>query len=295
MSGPLERLKNQLAEYGLRPQKRFGQNFLIDPNFAAAIARQVAPDERTVVLEAGPGTGALTRALLDAHPAARVLAVELDTGLARLLRGVFAPELAAGRLTLVEGDILEGKHGLNPAWVGELLRISEAEGRPRRVLGANLPYNAATPLLANLAEPHEACACLVERAVATIQKELAERLIAAPGTSAYGPLAAYLALRGRARIVRKVGPEVFWPRPQVHSAVLEIELPPWPQVALPQAQARAYSVWLHRLFQQRRKRIGGLLKGSLPDGHPAAERRAEALTPVQLWDLFGVTSGLNRT
>ncbi|MCZ7645801.1 MAG: hypothetical protein M5U26_11035 [Planctomycetota bacterium] len=217
----LAELKALLERHGLRPRRRLGQNFLIDANFAAAVAREIAPDECCVVLEVGPGTGVLTAALLAAHPRARVLAVELDPGLAGVLREALGAEMAAGRLTLLEGDALEGKHGLNPAMVQELARISRDESRPRRILGANLPYNAATPLIANLALGET-----VDRIVATIQLELAERLVAKPNTPDYGPLSAFLALRGHARMLRKIGPEVFWPRPQVHSAVVEVRLPP---------------------------------------------------------------------
>src|SRR5579862_6213861 len=87
-----QQLKSALEARGLKPRKAFGQNFMLDTNFAVAIARDAAPDERTLILEVGPGTGCLTRAILDAHPAARVLAIELDRGLAALLRETFAAE-----------------------------------------------------------------------------------------------------------------------------------------------------------------------------------------------------------
>src|SRR5262245_43291910 len=106
---PLQRVKRQLAEYGLSPRKNFGQNFLIDPNLAKAIAQEAGADEKTLVLEAGPGTGCLTRELIDSHPHARVIAVELDHGLAELLRAEFRSEIETGCFTLLEGDVLDGK------------------------------------------------------------------------------------------------------------------------------------------------------------------------------------------
>ena len=150
----LAQLKALLAARGLRPRKALGQNFLLDPNFAAAIVRAAGADERTLVLEAGPGTGALTRALLDAHPGARVLAVEMDAGLVELLRDEFSADLAARRLTLLHGDALQGKHGLNAELLRAAALICREESRPRRVLCANLPYSIATPLIANLALGH---------------------------------------------------------------------------------------------------------------------------------------------
>src|ERR1700742_2298158 len=89
-----------LESRGLSPRKMFGQNFMADANFAAAVARDAALDEQTLTLEVGPGTGLLTRAMLDSHPRARVLAVEIDRGLAALLRETFADEIVARRFTL---------------------------------------------------------------------------------------------------------------------------------------------------------------------------------------------------
>ena len=141
-------LRAALAARGLAPRKSLGQNFMLDANFAAFVARAAAPDERTVVLEVGPGTGLLTAALLRAHPAARVLAIEIDRGLAALLRETWPgdcrrPPDAAGRRRF------GGQARARPALVQAALEISARENRPRRVLCSNLPYNAATPF------PHE--------------------------------------------------------------------------------------------------------------------------------------------
>lgn len=297
MTARLPQLKQLLEAHGLRPRKRLGQNFLVDPNFARAVAAAAAPGEGTLVVEVGPGAGALTEALLAADPHARVLAVELDGGLARLLRSEFATAIDTGALTLLEGDVLDGKHALNPELVAAALRISRDERRPRRVLCANLPYNAATPLLANLALPLPASAGapvderLVEKAIATVQLELAERLLGAPGGADYGPLAALLALRARGRILRKVGPEVFWPRPQVHSAVVELEYRPWPSSRLRVDRALAFQAFVQRLFQQRRKTLHAILKKALPAADPRAPKRAEDMTPDELLALFEAQEG----
>lgn len=301
MTGPLDRLKEALEARGLKPRKAFGQNFLVDPNFAKAVARAAGADAKTLVLEVGPGAGALTRALLESDPAARVLAVEIDRGLAEFMRSEFAHELSAGRLTLLEGDALAGKHGLNEEMLREALRISETEKRPHRVLCANLPYNAATPLIANIMQPLEPstserpAASLVERIVATVQLELAERFFGAPGSNDYGPLAAMLSLRGKGTIARKVGAHVFWPRPQVSSAVVEIDLIPWERCAIKPDEAQGFQHFLQKLFQQRRKTLRAALKSAglaLPQEDERASKRAEDLDPKTLLELFRTTKPL---
>jgi len=318
----LAQLKALLAARGLRPRKALGQNFLLDPNFAAAIARAAGADERTLVLEAGPGTGFLTRALLDAHPAARVLAVEMDAGLVELLRDEFSADLAARRLTLLHGDALQGKHGLNAEFLRAAALICREESRPRRVLCANLAYSIATPLIANLALGHcgadlQVCtirdpdlqiratggadlevratngaaikpapARLVERIVATVQLELAERLFGKPGGADYGPLAVLLALCATGRIRRRVGPEVFWPRPRVSSAVVELDLPPWDRTVLRWDAVPGFQAFLQRLFQHRRKTLRAILRDALPATHALAKARAEDVPPGELLKLF---------
>ncbi|MCW8129644.1 MAG: hypothetical protein KIS92_04590 [Planctomycetota bacterium] len=294
MAGPLERIKASLEARGLKPRKAFGQNFLVDPNFARAVAAAARADERTLAVEVGPGTGVLTRALLESHPRARVLAVEIDRGLAGLLREEFSAEMAAGRLTLIEGDALDGKHGINAGLLAEGLRISRDESRPRRVLCANLPYNAATPLIANLAlplpwEPPAPPVSFVERIVATVQLELAERFFGKPGGNDYGPLAALLALRATGSIARKVGGEVFWPRPQVASAVAELDLRPWDGSDLRADEAAGFQEFLQKLFQQRRKTLRAALKTAglaLAAADPRAAQRAEDLPPAALLALY---------
>lgn len=281
------RIRDLLAAHQLKPKKIFGQNFMVDTNFATAIAREAAPGEKTLVLEVGPGTGALTQQLLHAHPHARVLAIEIDTHLAQLLRETFAAEIASGRLTLLEGDVLAGKHALNREWVRTALEIADKENRPRRVLCANLPYNAATPLLANLAlDPH---GLNVSVAIGTVQLELAERLLGRPGSSDYGALAALMALRATGKIVRRVGNAVFWPRPAVESAVVRIEFLPWePREpgALQRGEAEAFQVFLSRVFSQRRKMLRAVLKNqTFPDDVPP-QSRAEDLPPQTLLKLF---------
>lgn len=290
----LKQLKESLAARGLAPKKMFGQNFMVDSNFAAAVARDAQPDEKTLLIEVGPGTGCLTRALLDSQPSARVLAIEIDRGLAALLRETFAEPLAQNRLTLLDGDALAGKHVIAPDFAQAITEISANENRPRRVLCANLPYNAATPLLANFAV--DAQNLNISAAIATIQLELAQRLFAKPGESAYGALTALLALRAEGKIIRKVGGDIFWPKPQVDSAVIRLDYRAWPEddcaaSALRRDEIEPFQDFLQKLFSQRRKTVRAVLKPSIiPESLKLLENaRAEDLPPKTLLDLFRST------
>ena len=279
---------------GLSPRKAFGQNFMIDANFAAAIARDAAPGAGTLTLEIGPGAGALTRAILAADKDARVLAVEIDRGLAALLRETFAAGIAAGRLTLIEGDVLASKHALSDEFVTAALEISARENRPRRVLCANLPYNVATPLLANFAADRRALG--VQSAVATLQLELAQRLFAAPGSTEYGALTAFMAMRATGSIIRRVGNEVFWPRPNVDSAVIRLDYLPFAPVAMDESsltreETEGFQGFLQKLFSHRRKTLRAVLKPFpiSPALGIAEHARAEDLAPQILLRLFRST------
>ena len=265
---------------------------MIDSNFAAAVARDAAPDSHTLILEIGPGTGYLTQALLDAHPNARVLAIELDRGLAALLRETLADPIRQQRLTLLEGDALAGKHRLAAELVDAARAISTEENRPRRVLCANLPYNAATPVLANMAADADGLG--MSSAVATIQLELASRFFAKPGESAYGALSVLMALRASGKILRRIGNQVFWPRPQVDSAVIGLEFRPWMdgngrgQTLMRREECPGFQQFLQTLFSQRRKMLRAVIKpATVPETlQIAPNARAEDLPPETLLALF---------
>lgn len=245
-----EKLMRLFDKHGLRPHTRRGQNFLLDKNQVLFIARCGEVQAGDIVLEVGPGTGFLTSELLPTG--ATVLAVELDHGLAQLVRGEFAD---APNLILMEGDILAGKNEINPDVLARLQAILEA--RPGATLKAvsNLPYSAGTPFTANLFHT----ALPWSRAVFLLQLEVAERLVAAPGTPAYGALSIVAQLGGRVRIERKVPPQVFWPRPKVASAIVGIDFYPVEQrLSIPWKPMRRVTV---AVFNSRRKNLRNALKG----------------------------------
>lgn len=273
MPQALSEIKALLASRGLRPKHALGQNFLHDGNHLRAIvaAAEIAPGEP--VLEVGPGTGTLTGALLDAR--ANVTAVELDDALAGLV-----DERFGGRpgFRLIRGDCLEGKHRLNPAMMAAL-RGPHAELPPFKLV-ANLPYQAASPLLANLAGlPGRP----MELAVVMLQKEVADRLSAGPGTKVYGALGVLLQAGFEVDQVAVLPASCFWPQPKVQSAVARLRRRDTPLVD----DVPAFGLFLHQLFAKRRKQLGSVLgRGfAFPPG-VKPEDRAENLSPAVLADLF---------
>ncbi len=250
-----------LAARGLRLSKRLGQNFLVDAALADAIVADAGVTRADLVIEVGAGAGGLTQPLLAS--AGRVVAVELDRGLAALLREHLGDE---PRLRFAEGDALEGDEGLHPVIVAALDGARDA-GFERALLVANLPYACGTPVLARLLRRDRAPDVIV----AMLQREVVERLRAAPGSADYGPLAVLRALRADIEIVRRVPRDVFFPRPAVESTVFR--LTPWPAAEARVARAAADVAAI--AFRRRRKRLAGALRGAVSE----ATIRAAGLDP----------------
>lgn len=225
-----------LRAHGIRPVKRRGQNFLLDANIAQAIAAEILALGRDV-LELGAGAGALTGPLLAGHAA--VTAIEVDRKLCAVLREEFG---AQPGLRLVEADLSRLD------WTATL-----AAAGPRPVVAGNLPYLLTSVVLFALAEQRER----VAGAVLMMQREVADRLCAAPGGRSYGVLAALLGAVFTPRMVRTVPPTVFWPRPEVASAV--VRLIPVAE-SWPEPEWRQYEATVKTLFGQRRKKVGTLLR-----------------------------------
>jgi 16S rRNA (adenine1518-N6/adenine1519-N6)-dimethyltransferase len=203
-------IRDLLSSAGIKPNKRLGQHFLIDLNLMRLLVDSANIQKDDIVLEVGCGTGSMTGAL--AEKAGRVFAVELD----RNLYEIATKQLSdAENLQLINADILESKHTLNHAVVAALA-LAREQCRGRFLLVANLPYDVASSLLMNLIMgPTIADAMYV-----TVQKEVADRMTAAPASSNYGILSIFLGATGDVKMIRTLKPAVFWPRPQVDSAMV---------------------------------------------------------------------------
>ena len=237
-------LRDVIATHDLCAKKSLGQNFLLDLTLTAKIARQAGDLSRYDVLEIGPGPGGLTRGLL-AEGARRVLAVEKD---ARCLPAL--AEIAAaypGRLEVINGDALE---------VDPLAHLTP----PIRV-AANLPYNDGTELLVRRLTPED-WPPFWQSLTLMFQKEVAQRIVAQPGSKTYGRLAILAQWRTEARIAMDLPPQAFTPAPKVHSAVVHLTARDQPKFP---ADARVLSRVVAAAFNQRRKMLRASLKSVAPD------------------------------
>lgn len=253
MSGidTLPPLREVIAAHGLSAKKSLGQNFLLDLNLTAKIARAAGDLSGCDVLEVGPGPGGLTRGLL-AEGARRVLAVEKDT---RCLAAL--DEIAAaypGRLTVINADALQ----IDPL----------AHLEPPIKIVANLPYNVGTELLVRWLTPPD-WPPFWQSLTLMFQKEVAERIVAQPGSKAYGRLAVLAQWRAEARIAMHLPPGAFTPPPKVSSAVVHLEALPAPRFP---ADPKVLERVVAKAFNQRRKMLRAALKGVAPD----IEERLEA-------------------
>jgi 16S rRNA (adenine1518-N6/adenine1519-N6)-dimethyltransferase len=238
----------------VRPTKRLGQNFVVEPGTVRQIAALAAPRPGDVVLEVGPGLGSLTLALLEAAVDAgdaRVVAVEIDPVLAAELPKTIAdraPEFAA-RVAVVTADALG---------------VGQAEVGAPTVLAANLPYNVAVPVLLTLL----AALPSLDRGIVMVQAEVADRMCAGPGSRVYGAPSAKLAWYAAARPAGSVPRTVFWPMPNVDSKLVAFTRHAPPETTATRAEVFAV---VDAAFGQRRKTLRAALGGWA--GSPAAAER----------------------
>lgn len=278
--GKWRALIERLEALGFRPSRSRGQNFLFDDALLAAIVADAQLDPQCSVLEVGPGCGVLTEHLAPA--CARVLAVELDERLAELTR---ERTRSWSSVEVLHADALDGKHALD----SRVVAWTAAQARWRLV--ANLPYSVGTPILiacARLQRPPEAMTVL-------LQEELVQRIAARPGTADWGAVSAKLQLLYEVRYVRRVGPQVFWPRPKVDSAVARLTR----RVSAPSAgEVARFDALATHLFAQRRKTLRsrmaalvgdrGVAEGLCAQAGIDGELRPERLGIEQLATLAGV-------
>ena len=252
-------LRAVIAAHGLSARKALGQNFLLDLNLTAKIARRAGDLSMADVLEIGPGPRGLTRGLL-AEGARHIVAIERDARCLPALAQIAAA--APGRLTVLAGDAL----AIDPA---------PHLTPPVRVV-ANLPYNVGTELLVRWLTP-PAWPPFWQSLTLMFQKEVAERIVAAPGSKAYGRLSILAQWRSEARIAFEIPPRAFTPAPKVTSAVVHLDALAAPRFP---ADARVLSEVVALAFGQRRKMLRASLRPLGPDveallaaaGIPATER-----------------------
>jgi 16S rRNA (adenine1518-N6/adenine1519-N6)-dimethyltransferase len=272
-------IQARLSEAGLSPRHRFGQNFMIDQNLVRLVAEAGRPAGGELIIEVGPGTGTLTDELLAGG--ATVLAVEIDRDLAAMLRSRLGDN---SQFDLIEGDALAGKHRLNPELEARIAQ-AKAAGRSVRLI-ANLPYNIASPLIIEL------LLAGADLLAFTVQKEVALRLRAAPGTADYGPLTVMAQLLAEVEMLRTLPPQAFWPAPKIESALVRMVR----NDRLGSAAGK-FSEFIHKLFASRRKTLRNALVRAGVDADGVLARqgiepsiRAEILSPGQLLEIYGSAS-----
>lgn len=234
-----------------RPRPRFAQHFLVAQGVTEAIAGLVRPAAGEVVVEVGPGRGALTEVLLAFVD--RLVAVEIDRDLVALLR----TRRGAGKLDLIEGDILQV----------DLREVLRAAGGCRLLIVGNLPYNITAPLIFHLLA-HADC---ISRAIVMVQREVAQRLVARPGSKDYSLLSVLVAMRAEVELRLQVGRDCFRPVPAVDSSVVELRFAP--ELRYPVQDANGFDRLVRRAFGQRRKMLRNSLLGlNSAGGRPWLEK-----------------------
>ncbi|MFI2753333.1 16S rRNA (adenine(1518)-N(6)/adenine(1519)-N(6))-dimethyltransferase RsmA [Cellulomonas sp. P22] len=245
--GPAE-IRELAARAGIRPTKTLGQNFVLDGGTVRKIVRQAEVTAGERVVEVGPGLGSLTLGLLEAG--ASVVAVEIDPVLAGLLPGTVAAHAPGADLTVVGADALD---------------VHELPGPPPTALVANLPYNVSVPVLLTFLERFPT----LERVLVMVQAEVADRLAAPPGSRVYGVPSAKVAWYASARRTATVGRSVFWPVPNVDSALVRLDRREPPVTAVSRREVFAV---VDAAFAQRRKMLRSALAtlAGSPDAAVAA-------------------------
>lgn len=289
------RVRTLLAEAGAAPRRRHGQHFLIDRNLMNKLvdAAELTPDD--CVLEVGAGTASLT--VLLARAAGSVVAIEIDPR----LHAVAAAQVAGmANVRLLLGDALASKSRVSPPLL-EALRAARLSVRGRLLLVANLPYDIATPLVLDLLIGiGEDPALSFSRMCFTVQAEVADRFLAAPGCAAYGPASVVVQALTRAARIGRAPARVFWPPPRVDSALVRLDVLP-ASMQVP-ADPASFAAFVRSFFLHRRKSLGHPVRAAaaradwaelLHDAGLATASRPEEVTVAQWIALHRDVTGLS--
>lgn len=285
--------KELLRSAGLRPRKRLGQNFLVNTRVIDAIIEAAAPSSGDLVLEIGAGTGVLTQQL--ALSSSKVIAVELDEGLFRILQSIFQDK---PDVTLIHGDILD----LDFSVLADMQPVPERI----KVIG-NLPYYISTPILMKVLK--ESSSLPIEMILVMVQEEVGARIAASPGTKDYGALSIAVAYRSEARILRRVPAGSFYPEPKVDSVLVRLDVRSVPPVDIEDEEF--FFCIVRSAFQYRRKTLrnalrmackageiqlpAGLLDNALEASGLDASRRGETLDISEFASLANMIKSQFRT
>ncbi|MDR1382566.1 MAG: 16S rRNA (adenine(1518)-N(6)/adenine(1519)-N(6))-dimethyltransferase RsmA [Planctomycetaceae bacterium] len=245
-------LMQRFSEIGIHPRAKLGQNFLIDLNLLRLLHNSAQLESNDVVLEVGTGTGSLTG--LMSQNAGHVITVEIDSVMHQLAKEELQER---GNITFLHTDILQNKNRLSPLVLDAVRSALAKVPNSRFKLAANLPYCVATPLMSNLLltdiPPYSM--------TVTIQKELAERIVAKPSTKDYSALSLWMQCQCHCRIIRNMPPSVFWPRPKVHSAIVQVTFDTRLRKRIPDLQY--FHQFCREVFFHRRKFLRSVLVAML--------------------------------
>ncbi len=233
-------IKETLEKYQVCPRRSLGQNFLTDPNIARKIGGIADLTKKDTVIEIGPGLGALTEIL--AEKAGKVIAVEIDKGLVRFLTDNLG---SCKNLKIVSGDILK-------------FEIRELTGSNRgkvKIVG-NLPYSITTPIIVHLLNQKKR----IESILVTVQKEVAERLLAIPATKARGAISCLVQFYTKPAAVGRIKASCFYPRPKIDSTILKLQVLEKPVLDI--GDEKVFFKIIRASFEKRRKTILNALSGS---------------------------------
>ncbi len=248
MANTRKRTRELFQNTKLHPRKRFGQNFLVDTRVLDFIVEAAELSSEDLVLEIGAGTGTLTQKL--ASSSARLIAVELDEGLFHILQSEFQDN---SNVTLVHADILDLDF---PTLIGTVANSEPAPARVK-VIG-NLPYYITTPILMKALEESSLLPLPIEMILIMVQKEVGERIVASPGTKAYGSLSVAVGYRSDAEILKRIPPASFYPKPKVDSVLVRLNVRSDPSVNV--RDERFFFQIVRAAFQYRRKTLRNALR-----------------------------------